>query len=222
MKKFELTSETKVFLGRTLYRIRALRAFGDVDKDELGGFIEKEGNLAHEGNAWVDGDAMVYGNAWVCGDAKVFGNAEVYGNALVSGNARISVNAKVYRSDHYLLVGPIGSRGDFSTFYRSKDADIGVMCGSFSGNIDDFDAAVTKTHGNNQHGRVYRMAIEMARAQIDLTDEDKTKSAKGRGMRLIDADALYEAFEHAPWFDNADRDIAEELLEAAPTVETTQ
>ena len=37
-------------------------------------------------------------------------------------------------------------------------------------------------------------------------------------MRLIDADALYEAFERTPWFDNADRDIAEELANNAPTV----
>ena len=38
-------------------------------------------------------------------------------------------------------------------------------------------------------------------------------------MRLIDADALYDVFESTPWFDNADRDIAEELLDAAPTAE---
>lgn len=37
-------------------------------------------------------------------------------------------------------------------------------------------------------------------------------------MRLIDADALYEAFERTPWRDNADRDIAEDLLDNAPTV----
>ena len=37
-------------------------------------------------------------------------------------------------------------------------------------------------------------------------------------MRLIDADALYEAFERTPWRDNADRDIAEELVDNAPTV----
>ena len=41
-------------------------------------------------------------------------------------------------------------------------------------------------------------------------------------MRLIDADALYETFERTPWFDNADRDIAEELLDDAPTVEAAQ
>jgi len=37
-------------------------------------------------------------------------------------------------------------------------------------------------------------------------------------MRLIDADALYEAFERTTWFDNDDGDIAEELVDNAPTV----
>ena len=64
MKKFELTAEfvTNVF-GTKLFRIKALVAFGDVEKGELGGFIEKEGNLSHDGNAWVSGNARVSGNA---------------------------------------------------------------------------------------------------------------------------------------------------------------
>jgi hypothetical protein len=37
-------------------------------------------------------------------------------------------------------------------------------------------------------------------------------------MRLIDADAMYDIFERTPWFNNADRDIAEELVENAPTI----
>ncbi len=93
MKKYELTNETKVCFGRTLYRIKALINFGDVKAGELGGFIESVKNLSHKGNAEVYGSAKVYGNAMVCGDAKVYGsarvsdNAEVYGNAWVCGNA---------------------------------------------------------------------------------------------------------------------------------------
>lgn len=59
MKKFELTAEfvTNVF-GKKLFRIKALVAFGNVEKGELGGFIEKEDNLSHDGNAWVSGSAL--------------------------------------------------------------------------------------------------------------------------------------------------------------------
>ena len=69
MKKYELTTETKVVSGHTLYRIRALVAFGSVDTGELGGWIEKESNLAQDGNAWVYGSARVYGDAAVRRDA---------------------------------------------------------------------------------------------------------------------------------------------------------
>ncbi len=77
MKKYELTSETKVEYGVTFYRIKALVAFNDVNPGDLGGFVENENNLSHEGKAWVYGDAEVYGNAEVYGDAEVYGNAEV-------------------------------------------------------------------------------------------------------------------------------------------------
>ena len=102
MKKFELTTEFITFLGRKLFRIKALVSFGDVEAGDLGGYIEKESNLDQDGNAWVFGDAKVFGNAevfgnaWVFGDAKVYGNAKVYGDAEVCGNAKVFGNAEVY------------------------------------------------------------------------------------------------------------------------------
>ena len=56
-KKFELTSNFKVSLGRKLFQIKALVSFGDVKEGDLGGYIEKEENLSHNGNAWVYGNA---------------------------------------------------------------------------------------------------------------------------------------------------------------------
>lgn len=39
-------------------------------------------------------------------------------------------------------------------------------------------------------------------------------------MRLIDADALFKAFEKAAWYNNMDRDeIAEEILLQMPTID---
>ena len=64
MKKFELTSETKInVFGKKLFRIKALISFADVEAGETGGWVEKEGNVNQSGNAWVYGDAMVSGNA---------------------------------------------------------------------------------------------------------------------------------------------------------------
>ena len=89
-KKYKLTDETINLNGVTLYRIEALKDFGEIKKGDKGGFIESENNLAHEGNAWVSDNAHVYG------DARVFNNAHVYGNAFVSGYAQVYGDAFVY------------------------------------------------------------------------------------------------------------------------------
>ena len=89
-KKYKLTGESIEVKGKTLYRIEALKDFGEIKKGDKGGFIESENNLAHEGNAWVSDNARVYG------DACVFDNAQVYGNAFVSDNSRVCDNARVY------------------------------------------------------------------------------------------------------------------------------
>lgn len=89
-KKYKLTDETINLNGATLYRIEALKDFGEIKKGDKGGFIESENNLAHEGDAWVSDNAHVYG------DACVFDNAHVYNNAFVSGYAQVYGNARVY------------------------------------------------------------------------------------------------------------------------------
>lgn len=70
-KKYELVDSIIDIYGHTLYRIKALRDFGDVRKGDLGGFIEWEHNLSHNGNAWVFGKAKVFEDAGVFGDAVV-------------------------------------------------------------------------------------------------------------------------------------------------------
>lgn len=112
-KKYELVKNDCItikyaFVTDYLYRIKALKDFGDVKAGDIGGYIEKEDNLSHEGNCWVYNDAIirgsaklfdnakVYGNAKVSGWVKVSDNAEVFGNAEVYGDAKISGCAKVY------------------------------------------------------------------------------------------------------------------------------
>ena len=99
--KYELTDLSIEHKGYTLYRIRALKGFGQVKKGDLGGYIESEKNLSQDGDAWVIHDAKVYGRAWVSNNAliaknaEVFGRARVYDNACVSGQAKVFGNARV-------------------------------------------------------------------------------------------------------------------------------
>lgn len=106
-QKYVLTDETRILAnGRIAHRIRAVRdiiAGGKkiASDGELGGWVERTGNLSHDGTAWVYGDALVcgnarvYGDAWVYDNAQVSGTAWVYDNTQVSGNAHVSGNARV-------------------------------------------------------------------------------------------------------------------------------
>lgn len=50
MRKYELTDKSITnALGTKLYRIKALVDFGNISAMELGGYIEKEGNLSQYG-----------------------------------------------------------------------------------------------------------------------------------------------------------------------------
>ena len=100
-KKYKLTEETINVNGKTLYRIKSLKDFGNVKKGDKGGFVEKEENLSQSGDCWVYDNAKVYNNAKVFDYADIYGNAEIFGNAIISGNARVYGNAKVY---HYAMV----------------------------------------------------------------------------------------------------------------------
>ena len=94
--KYVLTDETVKVKGKTLYRIKALKAFGKVKIGQLGGYIESEENLSQDGNAWIMDRARVYDKAEVSGDALVLSNVEVFGNAKVYGKAQVFGDTKVY------------------------------------------------------------------------------------------------------------------------------
>ena len=152
MKKFELTSETKInIFGKKLFRIKALISFGDVEAGETGGWVEKEGNVNQSGDAWVSGDAevsgdaRVFGNAMVSGNARVFGDAEVSGNAEVSGDARVFGDAMVSGNADYTTIHGFGTQFRTTTFFRCKDKKVRVACGCFFGTIPEFREQVKNT-----------------------------------------------------------------------------
>lgn len=92
---------------RTVYRIRAIRDFGDVKAGDLGGYIESDHNLSHSGDCWVYdetsvcNDAVVKNHATVCGEVKIeqaaviSGNANVFGDAFIKDHAQVSGFAQV-------------------------------------------------------------------------------------------------------------------------------
>ena len=156
MKKFELTREFITFLGRKLFRIKALVEFGDVKAGELGGYVEKEENINHEGNAWV------YGNARVYGDARVSGDARVYGDALV-----------VKQEDIIFTAAKFGTIFRTTTAYRTTDG-VQINCGCFSGNLEEFREQITQTREGRMREKYLHHADEIEMYfDLDLEKEEK-------------------------------------------------
>ena len=153
MKKFELTSETKInIFGKKLFRIKALISFGSVEEGETGGWVEKEDNLSHSGNAWV------FDNAEVSDNARVFDNAWVFGNARVSDNA------------DYATIHGFGTQFRTTTFFRCKDKQVKVSCGCFYGTIPEFREQVK----NTRKGKIAEEYLMIA----DLMEKHFAEEAK--------------------------------------------
>lgn len=129
-RKYEMLPATRSeSAGVALYRIRALRDFGNVKAGELGGFIASERNLSHFGHCWIGDDARVYDGAVVSEDARVFGFACIDGHARVGdkaqvlGNARIRENGRVFRNaivfDDAIVAGHAQVRDNALVFGRA-------------------------------------------------------------------------------------------------------
>lgn len=96
-RKYKLLEDDYInYRGKTLYRIKALRDFGDVLEGDVGGYIENKSNLSQRGNCWVFDNAKAYGNAKILGNAEVLDNSEIFDNAVVFGNAKVYDNSKIY------------------------------------------------------------------------------------------------------------------------------
>jgi len=67
----------------------------------------------------------------------------------------------------FFQCGPIGSRLDYLQSFIT-DKGIVVKAGCFTGFLDDFVAAVEKTHGDTDHGKEYAMAVLMIEAHAAI------------------------------------------------------
>ena len=180
-KKYEFTGETKTFCGVTLRRIRALvTIIGVVNAGDAGGLIESEKNLQVSGDAWVSGDARVYGNARVYGDARVYGNAWVSGNALVYGDALVSGDtwvygdawvcgdARVFGNAAICTFSGFGSKFRTTTAFIDKEIGIRVVCGCFTGTLEQFRKQVIQTHGeDSKNGKLYLGMANMIEYRLE-------------------------------------------------------
>src|SRR5574337_1587496 len=67
----------------------------------------------------------------------------------------------------FLSIGPIGSRSDYLQAFIT-DGGLMLRVGCFFGNRDEFESAVTETHGDNVHAVEYRAALTLIDKHAEL------------------------------------------------------
>jgi len=81
------------------------------------------------------------------------------------GGAYLGGDIKLLSGNSIFRISDIGSRMG-TTFAYNTDKGIYVQCGCFFGTLDEFAAKVEQTHGDNQHGKVYKAIIEVIKLRF--------------------------------------------------------
>lgn len=146
-------------------------------------------NAVIRGRSYVHDHAVVGGNVLVSGTSEINGYASIYDDCVITGdsvisdfsflrkNARVTdavckgivklgENAAIVSTNDYITVGPIGSRRDYTTFYKTKDNGIWVCCGCFNGSIKNFELSVQQEHHDTIFKEEYYTAIKIAKIHI--------------------------------------------------------
>lgn len=145
----------------------------------ISGKVVVYGRAIVKGHSYISGFARVHESAKIHGNAFVGGTADISGTSAISGNTRIemgkfALDAELFSVNDFLVVGTLGSRNDYTTFYRRKSGGIAVNCGCFNDSLDNFIETVGKVHSNNQYGKEYLLAAELARMKLEKNECQKT------------------------------------------------
>lgn len=89
-KKYKiLKDDFKIIDSVKVYRIQALKSFADVQKGDLGGFVESEANLSQQNTCWIYDSSIVKDEVKVIDKVKVFSNSVLQGVFTVEDTCRI-------------------------------------------------------------------------------------------------------------------------------------
>lgn len=123
-------------------------------------------------NASVFGNALIIDDAFVCDNTEIsshtiiYGNAMIYGNVIIDKDVRIGSHGFIFSPNDYLVIGPIGSRNDYTTFYRT-DEGIWVSCGCFNGSVEEFETQVVRKHNGTRYMEDYYYAAMFASKKLE-------------------------------------------------------
>ena len=101
-------------------------------------------------------------------DGAYLGGAYLRGANLDGAN--LGGAGKITSVDDILLIGPIGSRADYTHIYRT-DKGVYVKCGCFFGTVDEFASKVKDTHGDNKYANQYFKVIDFVNKYFEKDEQ---------------------------------------------------
>ena len=117
------------------------------------------------GHALLAGHVIVSDRARIGGHVIVSGRATIGGHCVLLARARLLGHVVVDDNNHKCICfDQLGSRGDTLTIARDRRIGMRYTTGCFSGTREQFVAAVAATHGDNEHAKAYRAAVNEADA----------------------------------------------------------
>jgi hypothetical protein len=112
-------------------------------------------------------------------DSRLYGRIELHGtnlsieNVTLYGDVRIGKDALITCSRDVIDVGSLGSRNDHTTFYLTKDGEIMVCCGCFTGTMSKFVKQVEETHGSGMFAQEYLAVADTVERILKARKENK-------------------------------------------------
>ncbi len=76
--------------------------------------------------------------------------------------------AVINSNNDYLCEKGLGSHNRSASFFKCKDGHIHVLCGCFSGNLDEFENKVKEEHGNSKYAKEYLGFIEVVKTHFEV------------------------------------------------------
>ncbi len=137
-------------------------------------YLGGDANLAGANLAGADLAGANLAGAYLGGDANLAGanlaRANLAGAYLADANlagANLGGDAKLIGERPVMVIGPIGSRGDYFAAYIT-DKGMMLQAGCFFGTRNEFMVKLDAEHGDNVHGAEYRAALELIDAHERL------------------------------------------------------
>ena len=164
-----VSGEAKVYGNVLIFEKAEIYEDAQVSGDAtVAGVAQVYGDAVVNGNAQVCENAQVYGSAWILGDAEVYGNACVSGETEIRYGVYLTDEAYVKNNEDFCFFYGFGRTNRRTTFFKTKEGNIFVVCGCFKGTLEEFIEKVKETHGDNKFAKEYLSIVEVVKIKFNL------------------------------------------------------